>query len=270
MEPPKEKILTMINDDAKTPGAGPTASFGYREVPEGDRQGLVNQVFAGVAARYDLMNDLMSGGLHRLWKSDLIGWLNPPRGDQPFRLLDVAGGTGDVAMRFIGASGPNASAVVCDISPEMLAVGRRRIGEAGLEDRIACVEGNAEQLAFAGGAFDAYTIAFGIRNVTHIEQALSEAYRVLKAGGRFLALEFSEVQVPLLDRLYDFHSFEVIPRLGRLAVGDSAPYQYLVESIRKFPNQDRFARLIREAGFERVTYRNLTGGIAAIHSGWKI
>ena len=247
-----------------------TTSFGFREVPEAERQGLVNQVFASVAERYDLMNDLMSGGLHRLWKRDFVAWLNPPRGAQPFRVLDVAGGTGDIALRVLAESGPVTTAVICDISPEMLAVGRRRVAQAGLEQRITCVEGNAETLPFDDRAFDAYTIAFGIRNVTHIDRALAEAFRVLRPGGRFLCLEFSECQIPILDRLYDFHSFEVIPRLGKLTAGDAQPYQYLVESIRKFPKQDAFAGRIRSAGFERVSYRNLTGGVAAMHSGWKI
>jgi demethylmenaquinone methyltransferase/2-methoxy-6-polyprenyl-1,4-benzoquinol methylase len=247
-----------------------STSFGYRNVPEGERQSLVNRVFASVADRYDLMNDLMSGGLHRLWKRDLIAQLNPPRGEQAFRLIDVAGGTGDVSIRYAKASGPNATAVLCDISPEMIAVGRGRIEAAGLCQRISLVEGNAEDLPFEDRSFDAYTIAFGIRNVTHIDKALSEAFRVLKIGGHFLCLEFSEVQVPILDRLYDFHSFEVIPRLGKAVAGDAASYRYLVESIRKFPNQERFARMVREAGFAPVTYRSLTGGIAAIHSGWKV
>jgi len=247
-----------------------TASFGFRAVPETERQGLVNQVFAAVAGRYDLMNDLMSGGLHRLWKRDLITMLNAPRGETPFRLLDVAGGTGDIALRYARDSGPKATAVICDISPEMLEVGRNRISAAGLQNRIACVEGNAEALPFESGSFDAYTIAFGIRNVTHIDKALAEAYRVLKPGGRFLCLEFSECQVPILDRLYDFHSFEVIPRLGKLTAGAAEPYRYLVESIRRFPKQEAFAGLVRGAGFGRVSYRNLTGGIAAIHTGWKI
>jgi demethylmenaquinone methyltransferase/2-methoxy-6-polyprenyl-1,4-benzoquinol methylase len=247
-----------------------TTSFGFRAVPETERQGLVNQVFAAVAGRYDLMNDLMSGGLHRLWKRDLITMLNAPRGETPFRLLDVAGGTGDIALRYARDSGPKATAVICDISPEMLEVGRNRISAAGLQNRIACVEGNAEALPFESGSFDAYTIAFGIRNVTHIDKALAEAYRVLKPGGRFLCLEFSECQVPILDRLYDFHSFEVIPRLGKLTAGAAEPYRYLVESIRRFPKQEAFAGLVRGAGFGRVSYRNLTGGIAAIHAGWKI
>jgi demethylmenaquinone methyltransferase/2-methoxy-6-polyprenyl-1,4-benzoquinol methylase len=247
-----------------------TTSFGFRAVPETERQGLVNQVFAAVAGRYDLMNDLMSGGLHRLWKRDLITMLNAPRGETPFRLLDVAGGTGDIALRYARDSGPKATAVICDISPEMLEVGRNRISAAGLQNRIACVEGNAEALPFESGSFDAYTIAFGIRNVTHIDKALAEAYRVLKPGGRFLCLEFSECQVPILDRLYDFHSFEVIPRLGKFTAGAAEPYRYLVESIRRFPKQEAFAGLVRGAGFGRVSYRNLTGGIAAIHAGWKI
>jgi demethylmenaquinone methyltransferase/2-methoxy-6-polyprenyl-1,4-benzoquinol methylase len=254
---------SQSNDEA-------TVSFGYRAVPEGERQGLVNRVFASVAERYDLMNDLMSGGLHRLWKRDLITMLNAPRGATPFRLLDVAGGTGDIAIRYAQDGGPATTAVVCDISPEMLGVGQRRIADAGLAERITCVEGNAEALPFESSSFDAYTIAFGIRNVTHIDRSLAEAFRVLKPGGRFLCLEFSECQVPGLDRLYDFHSFEIIPRLGKFAAGDSESYRYLLESIRRFPNQEAFLNLVRAAGFSRVAYRNLTGGIAAIHGGWKI
>lgn len=245
-------------------------SFGFREVGEGERQGLVNDVFSKVAERYDLMNDLMSGGLHRLWKNDFVAWLAPPKADRPFRLLDVAGGTADIALRYARASGEGATAVVCDISPEMLAVGQRKVNDAGLAHRIELVVGNAEALPFADASFDAYTIAFGIRNVTHIDRALAEAFRVLKTGGRFMCLEFSEVQVPILDKLYEFHSFQVIPRLGKLTAGAAEPYQYLVESIRKFPKQEAFASMIRHAGFERVSYRNLTGGIAAMHSGWKV
>lgn len=248
-----------------------TTSFGFHEVARGERQGLVNQVFSRVAERYDLMNDLMSGGLHRLWKGDLIAWLAPPKADhRPFRLLDVAGGTGDVAIRYAQSSGEQATAVICDINREMLDVGQRKVNDAGLVRRIELVEGNAELLPFDDRSFDAYTIAFGIRNVTDIPKALSEACRVLKTGGRFLCLEFSQVQVPILDSLYDFHSFQVIPRLGQLAAGDEASYRYLVESIRKFPKQEAFAAMIRESRFERVSYRNLTGGIAAIHSGWKL
>lgn len=251
-------------------GRSKTTSFGFTEVPEGERQRLVNAVFSEVADRYDLMNDLMSAGLHRIWKDDLITMLAPPKSAQPFALLDVAGGTADIALRYTQAGGSGCRGVVCDISPEMLAVGRRKVETAGLSGRLEFVAGNAETLPFPDRSFEACTIGFGIRNVTHIDRALAEAYRVLKTGGRFLCLEFSHVDVPILDRLYDFHSFKVIPRLGELAAGASEPYRYLVESIRKFPPQDRFAEMIRGAGFERVTYRNLVGGIAAIHSAWRI
>ncbi len=262
----------MTNDKSAGPAAAQSTAntFGFREVKEEDRQGLVNEVFRDVAERYDVMNDLMSGGLHRLWKRDFVASLSPPKGDRPFRLLDVAGGTGDIAMRAVRAGGPGVTATLCDISPEMLAVGERRVAAAGLADRITTLEGNAETLPFPDATFDAYTIAFGIRNVTHIDKALAEAFRVLKVGGRFLCLEFSEAQVPMLDKLYEFHSFQIIPRLGKLVAGSAEPYQYLVESIRKFPRQDAFAAMIRDAGFEQVGYRNLTGGVAAIHSGWKL
>jgi demethylmenaquinone methyltransferase / 2-methoxy-6-polyprenyl-1,4-benzoquinol methylase len=244
-------------------------SFGFKTVPEEARQGLVNEVFSSVAGRYDLMNDLMSGGLHRLWKDDLIGCLAPPRSDRAFHLLDVAGGTGDVTLKALRAGGPGTQVTLLDISPEMVEVGRKRVADAGLSERVTFTIANAEALPFPDKTFDAYTIAFGIRNVTHIDKALSEAFRVLKTGGRFLALEFSACEVPLLDRLYDFHSFEVIPRLGRLAAGNADSYRYLVESIRKFPRQEPFADMIRTVGFSRVSFRNLTGGIAAIHSGWR-
>jgi demethylmenaquinone methyltransferase/2-methoxy-6-polyprenyl-1,4-benzoquinol methylase len=245
-------------------------SFGFREVPEDERQNLVNDVFAKVASRYDLMNDLMSGGLHRLWKDDMIGWLAPPRSGAAYAHIDVAGGTGDIALRVIRTAGAGATSVICDISAEMLGAGRGRLAGAPEAPRIGFVQGNAEALPLPDGQFDAYTIAFGIRNVTHIERALSEAYRVLKPGGRFLCLEFSEVQVPVLDKLYDLWSFQVIPRLGQLAAGDRQPYDYLVESIRRFPKQAPFAGMVAAAGFEQVTYRDLTGGIAALHSGWRI
>ncbi|HEY7645266.1 MAG TPA: bifunctional demethylmenaquinone methyltransferase/2-methoxy-6-polyprenyl-1,4-benzoquinol methylase UbiE [Hyphomicrobiales bacterium] len=244
------------------------SSFGYQPVPATERQGLVNAVFSRVASRYDLMNDLMSGGMHRLWKNDLINWLAPSK-TAPQTLLDVAGGTGDIARRFLDASGPQAAAIICDISAEMLDAGRKKLG-AGYGDRLRFVQGNAEALPFPDRGFDAYTIAFGIRNVTHIEAALAEAFRVLKRGGRFLCLEFSEVQTPGLDRIYDAYSFRVIPRLGELVAKDADAYRYLVESIRRFPSQERFATMIRAAGFERVQYRNLSGGIAALHSAWRI
>ena len=253
----------------ESPVAGGAVSFGFKSVPEEARQGLVNEVFSSVAGRYDLMNDLMSGGLHRLWKDDLIGSLAPPRSDRPFHLLDVAGGTGDVTLKALRAGGPGTRVTLLDINPEMVEVGRKRVAGAGLSDRVTFSIANAEALPFPNKTFDAYTIAFGIRNVTHIDKALAEAYRVLKTGGRFLCLEFSACEVPLIDRLYDFHSFEVIPRLGQLAAGDAEAYRYLVESIRKFPKQERFADMIRAAGFSRVGFRNLTAGIAAIHSGWR-
>ncbi|HET9573604.1 MAG TPA: bifunctional demethylmenaquinone methyltransferase/2-methoxy-6-polyprenyl-1,4-benzoquinol methylase UbiE [Methyloceanibacter sp.] len=247
---------------------GPKTSFGFASVAEGAKQGLVNAVFARVARNYDLMNDLMSGGLHRLWKSEFVNLLAPPKSAVAYALLDVAGGTGDIARKVLDAAGSGTAAVICDISAEMMQAGRARA--EGLGDRLAFVQGNAESLPFAARSFDAYTIAFGIRNVTHIEAALAEAYRVLKPGGRFLCLEFSSVEVPLLDRLYDVYSFNAIPVLGGLVAGDSASYQYLVESIRRFPDQKSFMRLIENAGFERVRYRNLTGGIAAIHSAWRL
>ena len=260
--------MTWITNHNTT--AGSTASFGFRAVPETERQGLVNQVFASVAGRYDLMNDLMSGGLHRLWKRELIAMLNPPRG----RNAVQAARRRRRHRRYRAPLRPRQRPVGDGrhLRHQSRNARRRPPAHRGRRtaDRIACVEGNAEALPFESGSFDAYTIAFGIRNVTHIDKALAEAYRVLKPGGRFLCLEFSECQVPILDRLYDFHSFEIIPRLGQMTAGAAEPYRYLVESIRRFPNQEPFAGLIRDAGFSRVSYRNLTGGIAAIHAGWKI
>ena len=247
-----------------------TTHFGFRDVPVGDKQGLVNDVFHSVARRYDLMNDLMSVGLHRLWKDIMINALNPPRGDAPFALLDVAGGTGDIAFRAAKAAGSGFQATVCDINSDMLAVGRQRAIARHLDDRVAFVEGNAEALAFPDRHFDAYTIAFGIRNVPRIDLALGEAFRVLRPGSRFLCLEFSTVDVPGLDRLYDLFSFKVIPPLGRAVTGDAQSYQYLVESIRKFPRPNAFAEMIRAAGFSRVSWQSLSGGIVALHSGWRL
>ena len=257
-----------MTEHLKNPDSGDVeTSFGFAPVAESARQGLVNNVFSKVASRYDLMNDLMSGGLHRLWKAELINMLAPPKSAAPFALLDVAGGTGDIACRYLDAVGESGSAVICDISPEMMEAGRARVGHRG---PLAFVQGNAEALPFENARFDAYTVAFGIRNVTHIDKALAEAFRVLKPGGRFLCLEFSSVEMPLLDTLYDAYSFNAIPVLGGLVAGDAESYRYLVESIRRFPNQERFAQMIRDAGFERVGYRNLTGGIAAIHAGWRL
>jgi demethylmenaquinone methyltransferase/2-methoxy-6-polyprenyl-1,4-benzoquinol methylase len=216
------------------------------------------------------MNDLMSSGLHRLWKDDLVAMVNPPRGTAAFHHLDVAGGTGDVAFRIARAGGPNVRVTVADISPEMVGEGRKRAEADGLLGRCAFSVGNAETLAFPDKSFDCYTSAFGIRNVTHIDRALSEAYRVLKPGGRFLCLEFSHVAVPALAQLYDVYSFKVLPWLGEMVAKDRASYQYLVESIRKFPTQDNLAAMMTKAGFRQVGYRNLTGGIAALHSGWRV
>ena len=249
---------------------GQDVAFGFRRVGETEKQGLVNEVFSKVAERYDQMNDLMSGGLHRLWKDDFVARLNPPRGETAFHLLDVAGGTGDIAFRAARAGGPNVRVTVADISPEMVSEGRKRAETEGLLERCSFTVGNAEALAFPDKSFDAYTIAFGIRNVTHIGKALAEAYRVLKPGGRFLCLEFSHVDVPMLDRIYDAYSFTVIPAVGKVVTGDGQPYRYLVESIRTFPKQDDFKAMIETAGFGNVSYRNLTGGVAAIHSGWRI
>jgi len=249
---------------------GETTHFGFRDVPVEDKQTLVNSVFHSVASRYDLMNDLMSMGLHRVWKDIMINTLNPPKGETPFALLDVAGGTGDIAFRAAKAAGSGFKAVVCDINSEMLAVGRERAAARHLDDRVSFVEGNAEELAFPNNAFDAYTIAFGIRNVPQIDLALREAFRVLRPGGRFLCLEFSTVDVPGLDRIYDLFSFKVIPPLGRVVTGDAESYQYLVESIRKFPRPGAFAEMIGAAGFSRVSWQSFSGGIVALHSGWRL
>jgi demethylmenaquinone methyltransferase/2-methoxy-6-polyprenyl-1,4-benzoquinol methylase len=244
--------------------------FGFRQVPLDDKQALVDDVFHTVAQRYDLMNDLMTAGLHRAWKDDLVTILNPPKGATPFRLIDVAGGTGDIAFRVIDAGGRGTRATVCDINRDMLAVGRERAAAQGYDGAVSFVEGNAEALPLANRSFDAYAIAFGIRNVPRIERALAEAYRVLKVGGRFVCLEFSTVDVPGLDALYDLYSFNVIPTLGRLVAGDAEAYRYLVESIRRFPRPQAFAAMIEAAGFRRVSVRPVSGGIVALHSGWRL
>lgn len=251
------------------------ASFGFREVPEGDKARLVRGVFDSVARRYDLMNDLMSAGVHRVWKSVFIDRLNPQPGE---RLLDVAGGTGDIAVAFLeradgrprAAFSPPACAIIADINAEMLQAGRGRSRAIAFGDRLSRVAGDAENLPFPDQSVDAYTIAFGIRNVTHIDRALSEARRVLKIGGRFQCLEFSAVETDGLQKLYDAYSFNVIPWLGEKVAGDRESYQYLVESIRRFPKQDRFAAMIGEAGFRRVAFENLSAGVVAIHSGRRI
>ena len=254
--------------------------FGFRRVPLEHKQGLVDDVFHSVASRYDLMNDLMSGGLHRAWKDALVTAVNPPRARpapaqeakasaRPFALLDLAGGTGDIAFRVLEAGGGTRATVV-DINADMLAVGRARAAGRGLDDAITFVEGNAEALPLPDRSYDAVTIAFGIRNVPRIAAALGEAYRVLRIGGRFLCLEFSTVDVPGLAELYDFYSFNVIPALGRAVADDAEAYRYLVESIRRFPRPDAFAEMMRAAGFARVSFQRMSGGIVALHSGWRL
>ena len=251
-----------------------TASFGFRDVPEAEKEGLVREVFSSVAARYDLMNDLMSAGVHRIWKDAMVEWLNPQPG---WRVLDVAGGTGDIAFRIAemarqrnkSTGGGEAHITVCDINEQMLGEGVRRSREKG-ETAIEWVVGDAEKLPVPNAHYDAYTIAFGIRNVTHIDAALCEARRVLKPGGRFLCLEFSKVDVPGLDALYDAYSFKLLPKLGGWVAKDEESYRYLAESIRRFPPQAEFARMIGAAGLDQVQVRNLSGGIAAMHSAWRI
>ncbi len=242
--------------------------FGFETVPLEEKQGRVNDVFHSVARRYDLMNDLMSAGLHRLWKDSFINQLNVPRSGS-YHLLDVAGGTGDIAFRALDAGGEKTRVTVLDINGDMLEVGRDR-AKGRYDGRIDFVEANAEELPLPDNSFDAYTIAFGIRNVPRIDKALKEAHRVLKPGGRFMCLEFSKVELPLVDKVYDAYSFAVIPQIGRLVTGDSESYKYLVESIRKFPAPAAFARMIEAAGFRRVSHRSLTMGVVNIHSGWKI
>ena len=244
--------------------------FGFRDVPLSDKQALVDDVFHKVARRYDLMNDLMSGGLHRAWKDALVTAINPPKSAREFSLLDVAGGTGDVSFRTVRAGASGTRATVADINAEMLAVGRERARVSGRDDAVTFVDANAESLPFPDKSFDAVSIAFGIRNVPRIDVALKEMHRVLKLGGRFLCLEFSNVDVPGLDALYELYSFNVVPALGRAIVGDAEPYRYLVESIRRFPNAAAFAGMIRAAGFRHVTHRSMSGGIVALHTGWRL
>ncbi len=243
-----------------------TTHFGFQDVPEGEKAGMVHGVFTRVANRYDLMNDLMSAGVHRLWKDAMMDWLAPRPGQ---RLLDVAGGTGDIAFRFLKRA-PGATATVLDMTESMLIEGQKRADAENMADRLKWVVGDAMALPFPDQSFDVYTISFGIRNVTRIADVLSEAFRVLRPGGRIMVLEFSQLLNPGLQWLYDRYSFNVIPVIGEVVVNDRDSYQYLVESIRKFPDQDTFAGMIRAAGFGLVKYRNLTMGVAALHSGWKI
>ncbi len=248
---------------------GEQTHFGFFRVPLREKQARVDEVFHKVAPRYDLMNDLMSGGLHRIWKDIFISKVKPSKKTR-FRHLDVAGGTGDIAFRVAKTGSALTEVIVLDINSAMLEEGRRRAAKQHFEAKLNFVMANAEELPFGANSFDAYTIAFGIRNVPRIERALAEAYRVLRSGGRFLCLEFSNVSVPLLDRLYEAYSFNVIPLMGRLVAGDEKPYRYLVESIARFPDAESFCAKIASAGFERASFTQLSGGIVAIHSGWKL
>lgn len=243
-----------------------TTDFGFQTVPYDEKADRVRGVFSSVASRYDVMNDVMSMGIHRLWKDAMMDWLAPRPGQ---RLLDVAGGTGDIAFRFLDRA-PSTRATVLDLTEPMLVAGRARAEAESLGGRLDWVVGDAMALPFEDRSFDTYTISFGIRNVTGIDIALTEAFRVLKPGGRLMVLEFSQIPNDLMQKAYDLYSFNVIPRMGQVIAGDRDSYRYLVESIRRFPDQDRFAGMIRQAGFDQVRYRNLSMGIAALHSGWKI
>jgi demethylmenaquinone methyltransferase/2-methoxy-6-polyprenyl-1,4-benzoquinol methylase len=255
----------------QTPGPedrGRTSHFGYRTVGEDEKAHLVREVFDSVAPKYDLMNDLMSAGVHRLWKAAMVDWLAPRTGQS---LIDVGGGTGDIAARILSRIGAGAGAVtVCDINHEMIRVGRDRAIDAGRLEGLGWVCGDAERLPFPDMSFDAYTIAFCLRNVTRIDAALAEARRVLKPGGRFLCLEFSRVVLPVLNRVYDVYSFSVLPALGRMVTGNADAYRYLAESIRRFPSQSELLTRMGDAGLKQCKVRNLSGGIAALHSGWRV
>jgi demethylmenaquinone methyltransferase/2-methoxy-6-polyprenyl-1,4-benzoquinol methylase len=246
--------------------------FGSRRVPEGEKAPLIRALFDSVAPRYDLMNDLMSGGIHRSWKAEMIAWLKPRPGQV---LLDVAGGTGDIALRALpglaaSQTAPVRSILVCDASEGMLEVGRARALDQGILAGIEWVCADAERLPVADQSIDLYTIAFGLRNVTRIDAALAEARRTLKPGGRFLCLEFTPEITPLLQPLYDLYSFQIVPLLGWMVTGDRAAYAYLVESIRRFPRQNELCEMIARAGLDQVRFRNLTGGVAALHSAWRL
>ena len=250
----------MTQDDTNT------THFGFQDIPEADKKGRVQGVFNSVASRYDVMNDLMSAGIHRIWKDAMMDWLAPRPGQ---KLLDVAGGTGDIAFRFLKRAG-SGHATVLDMTEPMLIEGQKRAEAEDMADSLDWIVGDAMALPFPDNTFDVYTISFGIRNVTRPQEALNEAFRVLKPGGRLMVLEFSHIPNDMLQKLYDLYSFNVIPELGRIVADDRDSYQYLVESIRKFPDQETFLQMIRTAGFEQAKYRNLSMGIAALHSGWKI
>jgi demethylmenaquinone methyltransferase/2-methoxy-6-polyprenyl-1,4-benzoquinol methylase len=243
-----------------------TTHFGFETVPEDEKAGRVQGVFSNVASKYDIMNDVMSVGIHRIWKVAMLDWLAPRAGQ---RLLDVAGGTGDISFKFLGRAG-SGHATVLDITESMLVEGRQRAEAGDMAAELDWAVGDAMALPFKDNTFDVYTISFGIRNVTRPQEALNEAYRVLKPGGRLMVLEFSQLPNPMMQKAYDLYSFNVIPRMGKLIANDADSYQYLVESIRQFPDQETFLSMIKAAGFENASYRNLSLGIAALHSGWKI
>jgi demethylmenaquinone methyltransferase/2-methoxy-6-polyprenyl-1,4-benzoquinol methylase len=243
-----------------------TTHFGFETVREEDKAGRVQGVFSSVASKYDIMNDVMSGGVHRIWKDAMMDWLAPHPGQ---RLLDVAGGTGDISFRFLKRAGSGHSTVL-DITESMLVEGRKRAEAESMHDQLDWVVGDAMALPFPDNTFDVYTISFGIRNVTRPQEALNEAFRVLRPGGRLMVLEFSQLPNPMMQKAYDAYSFNVIPRMGQIIAGDRDSYQYLVESIRNFPDQETFLGMVRAAGFDNAKYRNLTLGVAALHSGWKL
>ncbi|WP_298859049.1 bifunctional demethylmenaquinone methyltransferase/2-methoxy-6-polyprenyl-1,4-benzoquinol methylase UbiE [uncultured Sulfitobacter sp.] len=243
-----------------------TTHFGAQTIPEEEKAGKVRALFSDVANKYDVMNDVMSMGIHRIWKEAMMDWLAPRPGQ---KLLDVAGGTGDVSFKFLKRAGQG-HATVCDLTEGMLIEGRKRAEAEAMQDSLDWVVGDAMDLPFEDNTFDVYTISFGIRNVTRPQEALNEAYRVLKPGGRIMVLEFSQLPNPMMQKAYDLYSFNVIPRMGQMIANDRDSYQYLVESIRNFPDQDTFLGMVRSAGFENAKYRNMTMGIAALHSGWKI
>ncbi len=243
-----------------------TTHFGFTDIPESEKAGRVQGVFGSVASKYDIMNDVMSVGIHRVWKDAMMDWLATRAGT---KLLDVAGGTGDISFRYLARAG-HAHATVLDLTEPMLVEGRKRAEASAMADSLDWVVGDAMALPFAANTFDVYTISFGIRNVTRPQEALNEAYRVLKPGGRLMVLEFSQIPNAMMQKAYDLYSFNIIPRMGQLIANDRDSYQYLVESIRKFPDQDTFLGMVKKAGFEQASYRNLSMGIACLHSGWKI
>lgn len=243
-----------------------TTHFGFETVPESEKAGRVQGVFGSVASKYDIMNDVMSMGIHRVWKDAMMDWLAPRPGQ---RLLDVAGGTGDISFRFLNRAG-DGHATVLDLTELMLVEGRKRAEADQMADKLDWVVGDAMALPFEDNSFDVYTISFGIRNVTRPQVALNEAFRVLKPGGRLMVLEFSQIPNDMMQKAYDLYSFNIIPRMGQAIANDRDSYQYLVESIRNFPDQDTFLGMLRKAGFGNAKYRNLTMGIAALHSGWKL